>query len=174
MGGSGREGRSGRRVAFAFLLLLGFVAAVAVVVFQAAATLRPAPRVAGAYRLDEPSPCLGDRDQRLRLEQSGQFVDLDGPGRVAGGLRLRSGQLDGTVTCRAGGQAWLTARADGTSLRGTAGGAALTVTRPPQPEAEAEAMAAARAPGAEETFGQLMLAIAVVMLAARATGAAVA
>jgi Kef-type K+ transport system membrane component KefB len=174
MGRSGGEGRSGRQVAFGYLLLLGFVAAVAVVVFQAGAAIRPAPPVAGAYRLDGPSPCLGDRDQRLRLEQSGQFVDLKGPGEVAGGLRLQGGQLDGPVTCRAGDRDRLTARADGASLRGSAGGAALTATRLPQPEAEAGATAAARAPGAEETFGQLMLAIGVVMLAARAMGAAVA
>jgi Kef-type K+ transport system membrane component KefB len=174
MGGSGRGGRSVRRVAFAYVLLLGFVGAVALVVFPAGAARSPAPAVAGAYRLDQPSPCLGDRGERLRLQQSGQFVDLDGPGPVAAGLRLRGGRLEGTATCRGGGDAPLTLEADGATLRGTAGGTAVAATRIPPADAEAEATAAARTPGAEETFGQLMLAIAAVLLAARATGAAVA
>jgi Kef-type K+ transport system membrane component KefB len=174
MGGSGRGGRSGRRVALAYLLLLGFVAVVAVVVFRAGATLRPAPAVAGVYRLDGPAACLGDAGDRLRVDQSGQFVDLDGPGQVAAGLRLRDRRLEGTATCRAGGEARLVLEADGATLRGTADGGAVAATRLPPAEAQAAATAAARPPGAEETFGQLMLAIAAVILAARAMGAAVA
>jgi Kef-type K+ transport system membrane component KefB len=173
MGGERGTGeRSGRRIALAYLLLLGFVAAVSLVVFQAGSQRRPAPAIAGVYRLDGDSPCLGDRDQRLRLEQSGQFVELRGPGAVEAGLRLRGGRLDGSVACRDGGDARLSLQADGTTLRGAVDGVVVEATRLEQ--AEVEATAAARPPGTEETFGQLMLAVAAVILAARAMGAAAA
>jgi Kef-type K+ transport system membrane component KefB len=173
MGGSRGTGeRSGRRIALAYVLLLGFVAAVAVVVFQAGAKRQAAPVVAGVYRLDGTSPCLGDRDQPVRLEQSGQLIGLHGPAAVRAELRLRGGRLNGVVTCRDGGDARLALHADGTSLRGSVDGAAVTATR--LEEAAAAGAAAERMPGAEETFGQLMLAIAAVILAARAIGAAVA
>jgi len=170
MGGSvGTGNRSGRRIALAYLLLLAFVAVVAVVVFRAGADRRPAPAVGGVYRLDRSPPCLGDGGERLRLEQSGQFVGLDGPGEVGGELRLRGDRLDGRVTCRDGRDtrvAWL---ADGTTVSGPVDGGVLSATREPA-AAAAAAAAGERAPGAEETFGQLMLAIAAVMLAARAIG----
>ncbi|HEU4396832.1 MAG TPA: cation:proton antiporter [Actinomycetota bacterium] len=181
MGGDRGIGeRSGRRIALAYVLLLGFVAAVGLVVFQVGGRRLPAPAIAGVYRLDGSSPCLGDRDQRLRLEQSGQFVELRGPGAVKAELRLRGGRLGGSVACRDGGDARLSLQADGTTLRGSVdGGAAapqaspvVTATRLEQ--AEVAATTAERAPGAEETFGQLMLAIAAVILAARGMGAAAA
>jgi Kef-type K+ transport system membrane component KefB len=173
MGGSRGTGeRSGRRIALAYVLLLGFVAAVAVVVFQAGAKRQAAPVIAGVYRLDGTSPCLGDRDQPVRLEQSGQLIGLHGPAEVRAELRLRGGRLNGVVTCRDGGDARLALHADGTSLRGSVDGAAVTATR--LEEAAAAGAAAERMPGAEETFGQLMLAIAAVILAARAIGAAAA
>jgi K+:H+ antiporter len=168
-GDRGLGERSGRRIALAYLLLLGFVAVVCVVVFQAAASRRPAPAIAGIYRLDGGSPCLGERGQRLRLEQSGQFVELRGPGAVEAGLRLRGGRLEGSVACRDGGDARLSLQADGTALRGPVDGVEVTATR--LGPAEVAATAAARAPGAEETFGQLMLAVAAVILAARGMGA---
>ena len=173
MGGSRGTGeRSGRRIALAYVLLVGFVAAVAVVVFQAGAKRQAAPVIAGVYRLDGTSPCLGDRDQPVRLEQSGQLIGLHGPAAVRAELRLRGGRLNGVVMCRDGGDAHLAFHADGTSLRGSVDGAAVTATR--LEEAAAAGAAAERTPGAEETFGQLMLAIAAVILAARAMGAAVA
>jgi Kef-type K+ transport system membrane component KefB len=167
-GDRGLGERSGRRIALAYLLLLGFVAVVCLVVFQAGGQRRPALAIAGVYRLDSGSPCLGDRGQQLRLEQSGQFVELRGPGAVNGGLRLRDGGLAGSVACDGGGDARLSMQADGTALRGPVGGVEVTATRLGPAEAEA---AAARPPGAEETFGQLMLAVAVVILAARGMGA---
>jgi Kef-type K+ transport system membrane component KefB/nucleotide-binding universal stress UspA family protein len=173
MGGDhGSGARSGRRIGLAYLLLLGFVAAVCLVVFQAGGQRRPAPAIAGVYRLDAGSPCLGDRDQRLRLEQSGQFVELRGPGAVKAELRLRGGRLDGGVACRDGGDARLSLQADGTTLRGPVDGAVVTATRLEQ--AGVEATTPGRTPGAEETFGQLMLAVATVILAARGMGAAAA
>jgi Kef-type K+ transport system membrane component KefB len=170
MGGTaGTADRSGRRIAVAYLLLLALVAVVAVVVLRAGADRHPTPAVGGAYRLDQSPPCLGAVGQRLELEQSGQFVGLDGPDRVDGELRLRDGRLDGPVTCRDGRPATAAWLADGTTLSGPVDGGVVVATRVPSPVAEAAA--GARPPGAEEVFGQLMLAIAAVMLAARGVGA---
>jgi hypothetical protein len=170
MGGTaGTADRSGRRIAVAYLLLLALVAVVAVVVLRAGADRHPTPAVGGAYRLDQSPPCLGAVGQRLELEQSGQFVGLDGPDRVDGELRLRDGRLDGPVTCRDGRPATAAWLADGTTLSGPVDGGVVVATRVPAPVAEAAA--GARPPGAEEFFGQLTLAIAAVMLAARGVGA---
>jgi Kef-type K+ transport system membrane component KefB len=167
-GGDGTARRSGGRIALVYVLLLALVAVVAVVVLRAGADRRPAAGVGGAYRIDRSAPCLGEAGGRLVLDQSGQFVGLDGPGGARGELRLRGDRLEGEVTCndgRATRVAWL---ADGTVVSGPVGGAELAATR--VAAAEAEAAAGERAPGAEETFGQLMLAIAAVMLAARGVG----
>jgi Kef-type K+ transport system membrane component KefB len=171
MGGTvGTVDRPGRRIAVAYALLLALVAVVAVVVLRAGADRRPAPAVGGPYRLDRATPCLGDAGERLELEQSGQFVGLRGPGRARGELRLRDGRLAGPVTCRDGHQARADWSADGRTL---AGAVDVDTLSPPRfPAAETET-AGARAPGAEEVFGQLMLAIAAVMLAARGVGAVV-
>jgi Kef-type K+ transport system membrane component KefB len=168
-GSIGTAGRSGRRVAVAYLLLLALVVVVAVVVLRAGADRSPAPAVGGRYRLDQAPPCLGAAGEHLELEQSGQFVGLEGPGGADGELRLRDGRLDGPVTCRDGQPARASWRADGTTLSGPVDGGAVRATR--VASAAAEAAAGARAPGAEEVFGQLMLAIAAVILAARGVGA---
>jgi Kef-type K+ transport system membrane component KefB len=168
-GGVGTVDRSGRRVVVvAYLLLVVFVAVVAFVVLRAGADRRPAGAVGGSYRLDQAVPCLGAAAQRLELEQSGQFVGLDGPGRVGGELRLRGGRLEGPVSCRDGRKATAAWLADGTTLSGPVDGRTLAATRVAAPAAAA---ATTRPPGAEEVFGQLMLAIAAVMLAARGVGA---
>ncbi|HEV8650897.1 MAG TPA: cation:proton antiporter [Actinomycetes bacterium] len=182
--GSRRHGR--RRVALAYVVLLALVAAVAVVVFQAGRHERPARRVAGDYRLDAASPCLGDRGQHFELRQSGQFVSLDGPrapqgkrpGQVAGKLRVEGDRVEGdrvegAVTCRDGRRTGLTLRATGpAALGGSVAGTAVTATRVGG-EAGPAPPGRGRPPSAEETFGQLMLAVAAVILAARLVGAAV-
>ena len=171
-GGVGTVDRSGRRVVVvAYLLLLAFVVVVAVVVLRAGAGRQPAAAVAGVYRLERAAPCLGAAGDHLELEQSGQFAGLAGPGRVGGRLRLRGDRLDGPVTCRDGRQASAAWRADGSTLSGPVDGATLAATRLPTAAAAGAASAAARPPGTEEVFGQLMLAVAAVMLAARGVGA---
>jgi Kef-type K+ transport system membrane component KefB len=171
MGGTvGTADRRGRRIAVAYALLLTLVAVVAVVVLRAGADRRPAPSVGGVYLLDQAPPCLGGAGDRLELEQSGQFVGLNGPGRVRGQLRLREGRLDGPVTCRDGHEARAAWAADGHTLSGPVDGGTLTATRVETAAVEA---AGPQAPGAEEVFGQLMLAIAAVILAARGVGAVV-
>ena len=170
MGGiSGTVDRSGRRIVVAYLLLLALVVVVAVVVLRAGADRSPAPPVGGVYRLDQAPPCLGAAGERLELEQSGQFVGLVGPGDAQGELRLRQRRMEGPVTCRDGHEARAAWLADGTTLSGPVDGGAVRATR--AETAGAEAAAAARPPGAEEVFGQLMLAIAAVILAARGVGA---
>jgi Kef-type K+ transport system membrane component KefB len=170
-GGIGTVDWSGRRTVVAYLLLLGLVAVVAAVVLRAGADRRPAPAIGGVYRLDQTPPCLGAAGDHLELKRSGQFVGLDGPDATGGELRLRDGRLEGPVTCLDGREARAAWQADGTTLSGPVDGGTLRATRVQAPGAAAGA--AARPPGAEEVFGQLMLAIAAVMLAARGVGAVV-
>src|SRR6266511_5788644 len=110
----------------------------------------------------------------LRLEQSGRFLTLDGPDRLAGRLRLDGDRLHGQVACRDGGSAALDVVLDGGGLRGTVGGAELATTAAAGQVGGGGAAARPAVPrSAEEAFGQLMLAVAVVILAARLVGAAV-
>jgi Kef-type K+ transport system membrane component KefB len=170
---SARQGidraRSGRRLTAAYLLLIAAVAAVVILVLQAGGQRRPPPQLAGEYRIQSPPGCLGDR---FELEQSGQFVTLGGPGGSGGGLRLRDGRLRGEVSCRDGGLVPVDLRVAGpATLTGSLGGAQLSAARLDQ--AVERRAAAQPPPSAEEVFGQLMLAIAAVILVARLTGAAV-
>jgi len=235
-GSEAGRGHGRRRVILAYLVLFVLVAVVTVAVFQAGRHERPARRVAGDYRLDAASPCLGASGQGFELRQSGQFVTLDGPrelqavrpralqaawppalqaawppalqaawppalqaawpptlqasgpptlqasgpptlqakrpGRVAGKLRVEGDRVEGTVTCRDGRRAGLAFRTTGpATLAGSVGGSAVTATRVGG-EAEPAAAGTGRPPSAEEAFGQLMLAVAAVILAARLVGAA--
>src|SRR6266540_4279563 len=168
------HGGSGRRVAIAYVLLLAMVAAVALVVFKSGGRQRPVPQLASDYRLEVSSPCLGDRGAHLRLRQSGQFVSLDGAGEAGGRLRFRGGRLRGEVSCRGGSVAPLELRtADTAMLTGSVGAARLTMVRVAPAPVGAGTAGSSRPPSAEEAFGQLMLAIATVILAARVVGAAV-
>src|SRR6266511_4210023 len=171
--GIGHSG-SRRRVAVAYVLLLVVVAAVALVVFQVGARQRPTPQLAADYRLEASSPCLGGRGGHLQVRQSGQFVSLEGADRAGGRLRLRDGRLQGEVSCRDGSVARLELRtADMAKLTGSVGVAQLTIVRVAPPPVGAGTAGSGRPPSAEEAFGQLMLAIAAVILAARLVGAAV-
>jgi K+:H+ antiporter len=162
----------GRRVAVAYAALIGLVTLVALLVFPAGSRERPAPDLAGTYRLDAAVPCLGPEGATLTVAQSGTYLTLEGPGGVEGSLRLRDGSIQGTVTCRDGSRAELAATA-GTTLTGTVGSAQLSLTR----TAAAEATGAPAAPAAkhsgEEIFGQLMLSVAAIVLAGRLLGAAI-
>jgi Kef-type K+ transport system membrane component KefB len=168
------HGGSGRRVAIAYVLLLAMVAAIALVVFKSGGRQRPVPQLASDYRLEVSSPCLGDRGTHLQLRQSGQFVSLEGAGEAGGRLRLRGGRLRGEVSCRDGSVAPLALRmADTAMLTGSVGAAGLTMIRVAPAPVGAGIAGSSRPPSAEEAFGQLMLAIATVILAARVVGAAV-
>ncbi len=165
---------SGRRMAIAYTLLAALALAVVLAVLQAGAQRRPARQVPAGQRVVQATLCLGPAGTELRLEQSGRFLTLDGPDRLAGRLRLDGDRLHGQVACRDGGSAALDVVLDGGGLRGTVGGAELATTATAGQVGGGGAAARPAVPrSAEEAFGQLMLAVAVVILAARLVGAAV-
>jgi Kef-type K+ transport system membrane component KefB len=130
----------------------------------------PPTPVAGFYTSG--STCLGDM---ARLEQSGVFVDLDGPGQSEGKLRLDEDRLTGDVTCADGSTAEvdLTVGGEDTdrTLRGTVGGENVAATFSGELPEPGVGKAPAKKRSGEETFGRLMLAIAAIILAARLVGA---
>jgi Kef-type K+ transport system membrane component KefB len=165
---------SGGRAALAYVLLVGSALAVVLTVLQVGGERRPAPQVGGAYRIDPDSPCLGPAGTRIHLAQSGSFLTLSGPGGVEGKLRLEDGRVEGQVACRDGGEAAVALTPDGEGgLRGTVGGTGLEAEPIAAEESGEAAAQPSRPPSGEQVFGQLMLAVAVVILAARLVGAAV-
>ena len=81
-------------------LLLGYAVVTAFLIVAFAISIsvgnseQPPTPVAGFYTSG--STCLGDT---ARLDQSGVYVDLDGPGQSEGKLRLDEDRLTGDVTC---------------------------------------------------------------------------
>ena len=148
-----------RRLATAYVVLFAVSAALAVTSFGLGRDERAEPSVAGVYRGDQ--QCRG----RFRLEQSGQFVGASGA--LRGSLRLRHGRLTGGVGCDGGPGGRLDVRRTARQLHGT-------LARRPFRARLVEAVphtgvpaVPERPPPSEEVFGRLMLAIAVVILAAR-------
>src|SRR6266545_2804 len=123
-----------------------------------------APGIAGIYET-QAGGCFGNS---FRLNQSGEFVDLEGPGPAGGELRLRHRRLVGDVTCADGSsaEADLAVRGAGTdvSLAGTAGGQSLSASFAEELPKPGEAKAPAKKRSGEETFGRLMLAVAAFIL----------
>jgi Kef-type K+ transport system membrane component KefB len=168
---------SGRRVAGSYTLLIALVGVTALLSFRAGAERRPPPDVGGTYRIEAAEPCLGPAGTELRLEQSGTYLTLLGPQDVRGPLRLRAGRIEGPVACRGGRAAQLRAQVDDGALTGSVAGAPFALTRtgavePTRASAQAS-QTPAEEPSAEETFGQLMLAVAAVVLAGRLLGVAI-
>src|SRR5205823_5453672 len=135
--------------------------------FRAGLDRSPAPVVAGVYKTAA-AGCLGASGTSISLAQSGQFVTLSAPGVGDAKLRLRHGRLTGTVHCSGGGTAALAAQlttGPPLGLSGQLGTGTISLGRTGDLAAAAKASAAPRSP--EDTFGRLMLAIAVVILSAR-------
>jgi Kef-type K+ transport system membrane component KefB len=169
-------GVSRTRLVVAYVVMAVAVAAAATVAFIAGSDREAVPAFAGIYET-EAAGCL---QESFTVRQSGEFVDLEGAGDTAGKLRYEDGRLRGDVTCADGGTQRLDAAVlvgetpEDARLSGTAGEseiAAVYAEELPEPGASAEP---AEKRSGEETFGRLMLAIAVVILAARLMGAAVA
>ncbi len=156
----------GTRLLVGYAVVLAFLAVATVFSLAIGRDLEHPPEVRGIYAAT-PSTCL----TTFELTQSGQFVDLDGDGSTSGRLRLRDEHLTGEVTCQDGGTSEVDlALQDGEepAFTGAVDGEDVTVSFVEElPEA---GRAAVEPRGAEETFGRLMLAIAVVILVARAFG----
>jgi Kef-type K+ transport system membrane component KefB len=156
-----------RRLISGYLFVGVLVAAAASVSIVVGRGEHPAPAAAGFYASS--SPCLGSN---FKLAQSGQFVDLSGG--PSGKLRFHGSQLGGHVTCAKGasGAASLAFQGKGATAKlvGTIGTTHVTATfSQPLPAPGTSAKPPPKRTS-EETFGRLMLAIAVVILAARLAG----
>src|SRR5439155_10941356 len=75
------------------------------------------PPVAGFYKAG--GTCLGDK---IRIDQSGVYVDLDGPGQASGKLRLHGHRLTGDVTCADGSSSTVDLTAAGKGAQRTLSG----------------------------------------------------
>jgi Kef-type K+ transport system membrane component KefB len=166
---SAETGLRGRRLLIGYAALLALLGAAVLISLWRGGAVEHEPEISGAYAGS--STCLGTE---FELEQSGQFVDLHGTGDAAGKLRLRDGLLEGSVTCADGGDAQLELAVresdEGPILAGALDGEEMEARRVAE-AGEREEEAAGEPRPAEETFGRLMLAIAVVILAARLAGA---
>jgi len=161
-----------RRLVLAYVVMAGVLAAVFIVVFHAGSSRHARPAVAGTYRVTAPSPCIGPPRTTFTLDQSGEFISLDGPGSVDAKLRYRGSTMTGSLTCSNGRAVASRIQVLGTgsgkvTLRATAPLLAATLL---PAEVAAAAPAITRSP--EDTFGRLMLATAAVILAARLVGGA--
>jgi Kef-type K+ transport system membrane component KefB len=167
--------RVGPRLVFAYAFLIVALAIVVTLCFRAGGGERPAASVTGTYALSEGSRCLGGRGQPLEVKQSGQFIDLETSQGSRAQLRLQGSTLSGEARCRNGTSATarLNVRSPGSrqpSLDGTVAGERVIAAWVGAAELATGTSRASKR-SAEETFGRLMLAIAVVILAARLVGA---
>jgi Sodium/hydrogen exchanger family len=168
----GRQAIPRLRLAIGYAVMAVALAATLLGSFALGSRQEPAVNAAGVYRVDPPAPCLGGQ---VEVRQSGRFVDLAGERGADGSLELDGHRLTGEVRCTDGFttplQATVAGEADQRSLTGEVGGnrfRASFVRDHPEP---AEAVAATGGQlAAEALFGRLMLAIAAVIVAARAVG----
>jgi Kef-type K+ transport system membrane component KefB/nucleotide-binding universal stress UspA family protein len=159
---------NGKRLLVGYAVMLSFLAAAVAISVGIGRDRNPAPAIGGFYTSS--SDCLGSS---FKLAQSGQFVDLSQG--ATGKLRLQNGHLTGTVDCASGGTAHVDLVPHGsgttTTLSGTVGSERATAKfGAPLPPPGVTTQKVPKRTN-EETFGRLMLAIAVVLLAARTVGA---
>ncbi|MEZ5098914.1 MAG: cation:proton antiporter [Thermoleophilia bacterium] len=171
---------SRRRLVTVYAVMAALVVAAVVVSFTLGSNEEPEPSVGAVYALDGGTSCLGDPGALVGVQQSGRYVALDGEG-LGGSLDQRDGRITGTVECPRGGSAPIDVRLAGEgeerTLTGTLGGDPVTLRWSAELPRAGEEVGEAAKPkpkrSGEETFGRLMLAIAVVILAARGLGALV-
>jgi Kef-type K+ transport system membrane component KefB len=132
------------------------------------------PSVAGDYQLAPGSQCLGGK---VTLNDAGRGLELVAQRRPRGSLTYGSGKVGGLVTCTHGGEDRLTGVAAGRQLDlmltptppGAAGPPAVGGPAP-----AAEHVIATKQRAVDATVAAFFVAIVIVMLFARLTGAAVA
>jgi hypothetical protein len=166
----GRQAIPRLRLAIGYAVMAVALAATLLGSFALGSRQEPAVNAAGVYRVDPPAPCLGGQ---VEVRQSGRFVDLTGDRGADGSLELDGHRLTGDVRCADSSttplQATVAGEADQRSLTGEVGGNRFRTSflrDHPEPAA-----ASAEPLTPEALFGRLMLAIAAVIVAARAVGA---
>ena len=156
-----------------YAVLVAFVAAALGFSITAGQDAEAAPAIGGTYTTSTPA-CFGST---FVLDQSGEFVDIDGDGDSKAVLRLDDDRLTGDASC-AGGTSGAVDLAVSVAnerprLEGTIAGEPF-VAEIPEPSTVAAAIAVKEPRSTEETISRLMLAIAVVILAARLVAAGMA
>ena len=160
-----------RRLVIGYVAVGAFLVAAVIVSLALGHKENAKPAIAGSY--SSAHPCLKTFD----IKQSGQYVDVSGPGSTEGKLLLQDGRLTGDVTCADGTTQALSLTIPAGAPKtysGTLGGQPIEVkfvAAPPAPGASAKPPPKR---SAEDTFGRFMLAIAAVILAARLVGTALA
>ena len=153
------------RLVLGYAVLAAFVATTLGFSITTGQDANAAPAIGGIYTTSTPA-CFGST---FVLDQSGEFVDIDGEGDSKAVLRLDNDRLTGDASC-AGGTAGdvdlaVSVADERPRLEGTIAGEPFEAEIP-EPGAVA-AVAVKKPRSAEKTFSRLMLAIAVVILAAR-------
>jgi Kef-type K+ transport system membrane component KefB/nucleotide-binding universal stress UspA family protein len=160
---------SGRRVTLAYLAFGAFFAAALVVSLTLGADKKAPPRVEGEYTTHGfATACLG---RNVVIHQSGQFLSLSGANGSGGTLRLKDGRITGTLDCSRGEPRHVVLRGRGNIL--VAGTTVIASFLRALPEPGVASIRAPKKRSSEDTFGHLMLAMAVVVLAARLVGLAI-
>jgi Kef-type K+ transport system membrane component KefB len=161
------------RLAIGYAVMVAALAATLLGSFTLGSRLEPVPNATGVYRLDPRAQCLGGQ---IEVRQSGRFTDIAGERGSGGSLELHGRRLTGKVGCAEGStaplQATVAGEASDRSLSGEVGGHRFRATLIRDHPEPAEPVVRSGEPlTPEELFGRLMLAIAAVIVAARAVGA---
>jgi len=168
----GRQAIPRLRLAIGYAVMAVALAATLLGSFALGSRQEPAVNAAGVYRVDPPAPCLGGQ---VEVRQSGRFVDVTGERGADGSLEADGHRLTGEVRCADSSttplQATVAGEADQRSLTGEVGGNRFRASFLRDHPAPAEASASGEPLTPEALFGRLMLAIAAVIVAARAVGA---
>ncbi len=122
--------------------------------------LREPPSVSGDYRLGPPSACLGSE---FALSGSGRDVALEA-GEATGSLTYDSGSLRGRVECQGGRSVDLAGKAKDRTID-------ITLTPVTGTPGEPETVEATKTREFGNTLAAFFIAVAIVMLVARAFGA---
>ena len=126
-------GTSKKRIAAFYFVLFAGLAVIVTLAFSAGEDREHEPPIAGGYTTDAPGDCL---PAAFDIEQSGEFVSLEGEDTPASALDLNDGELTGDVTCTDGGEAEVQLAAEGDALTGTVDGEPFEAVResdPPSP-----------------------------------------
>ena len=157
-----------RRIVIAYAAMAVVLTAACLLAFSAGGDRQPAPAVGGTYAVT-PAPCGAET---IVVQQSGQYLSATASSGEVSSAELVGNQAHLDLRCPDGSQvAVVLAPAGGGAVTASVAGAPATAIH--EAEVKATAKPVAKRSG-EETFGRLMAAMALVILAARLTGAAVA
>ncbi len=162
---------SKQRLAIYYTVLAAITAAVVAVTLTAGSKKHAQPNIAGTYAVATGGSCLS---KSITLMQSGQYVDLENTSaKTIAHLTFKHGRLTGTVRCAGGlGVQPVNLLARGKQLTSTSGlpVVAAFVRALPLPGTAPTPKAGAKPRTFDSTLTHFLLALVVVMVAARLVG----